>query len=137
MPDITDPGRIRFAKAIKPILPELESGLGEFSTYLLETVAACKQSGSSDLFTREEATEIMAYVQGLSNMTGGRDTRKGTPDNIMEAVPEIYELLGVLHLIKTAMRDERKVDKDTVKRFFELSARTMNYMTFTINDTGV
>lgn len=137
MPDITNPGRIRFAKVIKPMLPELESGLGEFSTYLLENIAACKQSGGSDLFTKEEATEIMAYVQSLSNMTGGRNTRKGTPDNIMEAFPELCELLGVLNLIKTAMRNEEKVDKDVVKRFFELSARTVNYMTFTVDDTGV
>lgn len=136
MADKDGPNRMFFANRIKPILPEMKSALGEFGTYLLENVAACKQSGGSDLFSKEEAIEIMDYVQNLANQKGGRDT-DGTPFNIKEALPELLELLGIVRTIKAAMQDELKVDKELIKRYFKLSARAVNYIQFTVDDTGV
>lgn len=125
-----------FAVYVKSMLEDgFEKELGDFSTYLLENVAACKQSGGSDLFTREEATNIMAYVQELSNSTGGNKSE--TLTDIHLAFPELIEMLGILHTLKHAMANDAKINPGMVMRHFYLTGRVMNFLHGQIEEAGV
>ena len=104
---------------------------------MIDSVAACNQSYSSDsLIKKEQATVIFAYLQALSNSSGGRRT-EGSAEDITEGLPEILELFGIIKTLKYAMQNDLNVDKEAVKRYFYLSARVSNFIRIQIEDTGV